>query len=124
MQLGIQSLYVSDCCLRVWVEGGWVPTMRNRAFWGTITACALVGLYMMSDEPYHCGKGRQRVPGRHFWGREVSAWRMGLQEATYGARRLAAWFRGRCISSQRSIGTQAPEAEAEANPDYDLCDVE
>lgn len=74
-------------------------------------------LYMISDDAYYCGEGRQRIPGRHFWGRGAAVMMEVLRRGTRG---LGAWYRERCASSQRPGSTQ----EAEVDDDYDRYDVE
>lgn len=74
-------------------------------------------LYMLSDDAYYCGEGRQRIHGRHFWGRSAAAVVEVLRRGTLG---LGAWYQERRASSQRSDSTQ----EKKADGDYDRCDME
>lgn len=98
---------------------------------------------MISDEPYYCGEGRQRIRGRHVWEREAAMVTDIMHFAGDGSRRLAAWFQERCSFSRLLDSIQVPEVEAEpesksvvkpnkaeagveAEPDddFDLCEVE
>lgn len=123
---------------------GWErsTTLFNKALWGALSVGMMYSLYMVSDEPYYCGEGRQIRPGRHFWEREAEADGEFMEKVVNGSQRLAAWFRERCSSSQLCNSTPEPEAdvdhdlcdvssqlcdgtpEPEADGDYDLCDVE
>lgn len=145
MQLRLQRLYTAYGLFNIWVRGRWAPKARNIAFWYVVSVSAIVGSYVLADELY-CGRGRQRVRGRHVWEREAAIVTDIMQCAGNGSRRLAAWFRERCSFSRLLESIQQPEvepepeskpvvkpnkteakaepkAEPEADDDYDFCEL-
>lgn len=143
MQLRLQQLYTAHGLFNFWISGRWAPKTRNGAFWGVVSGSAVIWLYMISDEPYYCGKGRQRIRGRHLWEREAAIVTDIMQSAGVGAQRLAAWFQERFSLSRLLDDMQYPEvepepesksvvkpnkaeanAEVEADDDFDLCEVD
>lgn len=104
---------------------------------------------MISDDPYYCGRGRRRIRGNHFWGREIASAEEGVRLAGRGALRLAARFGEWCSSlggsdemvqepvaepeaRQEATTEVKPEAKPEVGPgskaesddDYDLCELD
>lgn len=109
VQLGAWWIYVVHCMAAIWLD----RTTKNKAYYGALSVATIATFYMLSDEPYHCGEGHQRGPGRHLWGRQATA-------VMQVGRRLGAWFRERFAFPQRSDREQEPEADGV----YDRRDVE
>lgn len=112
MQLALQWSFTARSVFKVWLCRRWAPTYGSRTFWVVTSLCAVAGLYMISDDPYYCGRGRRRIRGNHFWGREVASAEEGVRLADSGAWRLATRF-GEWLSSLRGSDEMVQEHVAE-----------
>lgn len=122
MQLSVQWTFTARSLFKIWLCRRWARTYGNRTFWMVMSLCAVAGLYMISDEPYYCGRGRRRIRGNHFWGREIASAEEGVRLAGRGALRLAARFGEWCSSlggSDEMVQERAaePEARQEVKPE-------
>lgn len=98
----------------LWEAGVLAQTMMTKTIVGAASLAAFAAFQgCMAEDSYYCGDGRQTEPGRHRFGRMA---RGTVRDVKW----LAAWFRGRCASSQRCDSKKEPEVD----DDYDRCDVE
>lgn len=112
MQLSVQWSFTARSVFKIWFCRRWARTYGSRTFWLVTSLCAVAGLYMISDDPYYCGRGRRRIRGNHFWGRELASVEEVVRMADGGAWTLAVRF-GEWFSSLGGSDEMVQECVAE-----------